>query len=349
MVEPRFVSDALWKGQGALGGESQGKTLPEDEQRVNPKELKAMTDGGGINLAAHCGDNKGGSFFHSLAATDVFTCRTGAVPLLAGERSLVVKGLEAIARQLPFSALGIDSDSYGVLINDTFTEFCADQGIDLTRSRACRKQDQAWVRQKNGAGLRRFPSHERHSKQVAIQTMDHLHGSIRLHVNFFRPSFKSMEKIRKGSVETRRYTSPATSYERLIQRETVGAEAKASMNERRAQSSPAVQLEPIRETQPALVGAASPEIRATPIGESLERSLARVSTGGVWMRRSRCGRRRCEPRAISERGKTIWRVSDAMYCGGCRKTRTQARGNSWTGCSHLVRTGSKGFTCGLSS
>ena len=63
-----------------------------------------------IDLVAHCGDNMGGSFVYSLVATDVCTGWTEAVPLLAREQSLVVAGLETIAKQLPFPVLGVDSD-----------------------------------------------------------------------------------------------------------------------------------------------------------------------------------------------------------------------------------------------
>ena len=125
-----------------------------------------------------------------------------------------------------------------MLVNDTLTEFCADRGIDFTRSRACRKNHQAWVKQKSGAVTRRLPGHERCSRQVAGQTLDRLHGAIRLYVNFFQPSFKLMEKTRQGSVEAKSYTSPATPQERLIQHERFGAEARASMNERRAPVEP---------------------------------------------------------------------------------------------------------------
>ena len=69
----------------------------------------------------------GGSFVYSLVATDVCTGWTEAVPLLAREQSLVVSGLKAIAKQLPFPVLGIDSDS--VFINDTLTEYCADGAL----------------------------------------------------------------------------------------------------------------------------------------------------------------------------------------------------------------------------
>ena len=185
-----------------------------------------------IDLVAHCGDNMGGSFIYSLVATDACTGWTEAVPLLAWEQSLVVKRLEAIAKQLPFLVLGIDSDNDSGFINDTLTKYCADQGIEFTRSRAYRKNDQAWVEQKNGAVIRRFPGHERYSGQVAGQTIAHLHGAMRLYVNYFQPSLKLMEETRNGSVVTKHYNSPATPCERVMQHETVGPGTRASLNER---------------------------------------------------------------------------------------------------------------------
>ena len=154
--------------------------------------------------------------------------------------------------------------------------YCADRGIEFTRSRAYRKNDQAWVEQKNGAVIRRFLGHERYSGQVAGQTIAHLHGAMRLYVNYFQPSFKLMEETRKGSVVTKRYNSPATPCERVLQHEAVGAETRASLNERRARLDPVALLHSIRETQSALAAIVSPEIRPTPRGESLERFLVKL-------------------------------------------------------------------------
>ena len=198
------------------------------------------------------------------------------VPLLAREQSLVATGLEAIAKQRPFPVLGIDSDNDSVFINETLTEYCADRGIEFTRSRAYRKNDQAWVEQKNGAVIRLFLGHERHSGQVAGRTIAHLPGAMRLYVNYFQPLFKLMEKTRNGSVGTKRYDSSAMPCERVLQHEKVGAEMKAKLYERRAQLNPVALLHSIRETQSALAAIVSPEVRATPTGESLERFLARL-------------------------------------------------------------------------
>ena len=111
-----------------------------------------------IDLVAHRGGTLSGSFIHNLVTTDICTGWTEAVPLLAREQSLVVEGLEAIARQLPFQVFGINSDNDSVFINQTPMEYCADRGIEFTCSRAYRKNDQAWIEQRNGSVVRRFGS-----------------------------------------------------------------------------------------------------------------------------------------------------------------------------------------------
>ena len=143
-----------------------------------------------IDLVVHHGGSLWGSMIHSLAATDICTGWTDAVALLAREQTLMVAGLEAIGRQLPFPVRGIDSDNDSVFINETLTQYCAERCIESTRSRPYRSNDQAWIEQKNGSVVRRFVGHDRYSGQVAGQTMAHLYGAVRLYVNFFQPSFK---------------------------------------------------------------------------------------------------------------------------------------------------------------
>ena len=83
-----------------------------------------------------------------LLSTNICTGWTEAVPFLAKEQSLIVGGLEAIGQRLPFPIRGIDSDNDGAFINETLIKYCADHGIEFTRSRAYRSNDQAWIEQK---------------------------------------------------------------------------------------------------------------------------------------------------------------------------------------------------------
>ena len=63
---------------------------------------------------------------------------------------------------LPFPLLGFDTDNDSVFMNEAVRDCCAAARIAFTRCRPYRKNDQAWVEQKNGAVVRphrRLPAH----------------------------------------------------------------------------------------------------------------------------------------------------------------------------------------------
>ncbi len=188
----------------------------------------------------------------------------------------MVAGLRNIGQRLPFLIRGIDLDNDGAFINETLITHCADHGIEFTRSRAYRSNDQAWIEQKNGSVVRRFVGHDRYSGQVAGQTMAHLYEALRLYVNFFQPSFKLIDKTRDGATTVKHYSQPTTPCDRLIQHDATGDEMKNALKEYRARLDPVLLLHTIREAQSALVAATSPEVRETPTGESLEYFLAKL-------------------------------------------------------------------------
>ena len=211
-----------------------------------------------------------------LVATDICTGWTEAVPLLAREQSLIVKGLEAIGQRLPFRIRGVDSDNDGAFINETLIKYCVDRGIEFTRSRAYRSNDQAWIEQKNGSVVRRFVGHDRYSGSVAGQTMAHLYQALRRYVNFFQPSFKLIGKTRDGATTVKRYSPPTTPCDRLIQHDATSDGMSAALIRYRTRLDPVLLLHTIRAAQSALVVATAPEVRETPQGESLSKFLAKL-------------------------------------------------------------------------
>ena len=220
------------------------------------------------DFVAHCGGAMSGSFIHSLVATDVCSGWTEAVPLLVREQSLVVQGIEAIAKQLPVPIRGIDIDNDSAFVNETLVNYCADQQIEFTRSRAYQKNDQAWIEQKNGAIVRRFVGYDRFSGAVAGQALAHLYGAVRLYVNFFQPSFKLIGKSRVGATVKKQYRKPATPCERLLDHEAITEESKDALREHRARLDPVALLHTIREAQSALAAIAG--------SESHQREVSRV-------------------------------------------------------------------------
>ena len=89
-----------------------------------------------------------------------------------------------------------------------------------------------------------------------------------MYVNYFQPFLKLMDKTRKGSVVTKRYSFPVTPCEWVMWHKAVRAETKTRLNERRARLDPVALLHTIRETQSALATIVSPEVRPTLRGET---------------------------------------------------------------------------------
>jgi hypothetical protein len=168
------------------------------------------------DLVAHSGPSMAGTFAWTLVLTDIASGWTECVGLPCRDGELIVEALAHVRSMLPFPLLGIDVDNDSVFLNETMVGWCRSSGIELTRSRAYRKNDQAWVEQKNGAVVRRLVGHDRLEGSAAAKELATLYASARLFVNFFQPSFKLASKQRDGARFSRRYHAPATPHARLV-------------------------------------------------------------------------------------------------------------------------------------
>ena len=103
-----------------------------------------------------------------------------------------------------------------VFVNETLRDYCRDAGIVFTRCRPWRKNDQAFVEQKNGVVVRRIVGYRRLEGLEAAAALSRLYATTRLYVNFFQPSFKLLSKRRDGARVSKRYHPPATPSQRLL-------------------------------------------------------------------------------------------------------------------------------------
>ena len=229
-----------------------------------------------VDFVAHGGESMQGTFLWSLVATDICTGWTEAVPLVAREQSLVVEGLEVIRRQFPVPVLGIDSDNDSAFINETLQEYCKKQKIEFTRSRPYKKNDQAWIEQKNGSVIRRFVGHQRLSGMVVGQCLARLYKMVRLYVNYYQPSFKLLSKTRDGSNVRKRYDKPATPCDRLLAHAAVSSAANDRLQAEFNLLDPLEILHQIREGQAALAALGSGDLSQAQERESLEEFLAKL-------------------------------------------------------------------------
>jgi hypothetical protein len=260
------------------------RIMPEPRRRIKMRtfaDWNAPLPGNmEMDLVAHCGEVNRGSYIHSPVLTDIASGWTGAAPIVVREGSLVVETLERIRVGLPFALKGVGVDNGSEFVNNKLIDYCLGHGIELTRSRPYRKNDQAWIEQKNGAVVRKLLGYRRFEGLGAARAITRLYAASRLFVNFFQPSFKLAAKERDGAKVTKRYYPPQTPCERLLEAESVPVATKNTLREVAAALDPLKLLEEMRAIQAYLAALANgetpPAMTADP-PDILNRSQTAVS------------------------------------------------------------------------
>src|SRR4051794_5672278 len=205
-----------------------------------------------IDMVAHGGTSVAGAFIQTLTMVDIATGGTECLPLVTRDGSLVVEAIKRAQGLFPWLIRGADFDNDSAFMNDVVVPWCRQQKIEVTRSRAYKKNDQAFVEQKNGAVVRRLVGYGRFDGVETARVMARLYAAARLRVNFFQPSFKLKEKRREGAKVIKRYHVPATPYERALAHPKVTAAVKKRLRDQYRSLDPVALLAEIRATQEEL-------------------------------------------------------------------------------------------------
>ena len=168
------------------------------------------------DLVLHCGESTAGFYLTTLVAVDVATSWTELQALWGLHYHHVRNGLQYLGARFPFPLREWHSDNGREFLNELVLAWCRRRRLRFTRGRPYRKNDQAWVEQRNGLAVRRLVGYDRYSSRAALTVLQRLYGLLRLQLNFFRPVRKLISKERVGSKIVKRYDAPATPYQRAI-------------------------------------------------------------------------------------------------------------------------------------
>lgn len=184
-----------------------------------------------IDTVAHNGGNPSGTFIYSLDMVEIYSGWSEQYAVMGkGERDIVA-AIDDIRSGLPFELCGLDSDSGGEFINWHLVRYCGTKELLFTRSRPDRKNDNAYVEQKNYTHIRRALGYGRYETTVQLTAMNDLYrNELSLFNNFFRPVMKivSKEKI-NNSVCRKKYDQAKTPYQRLLESEQISKQQKQKL------------------------------------------------------------------------------------------------------------------------
>jgi len=205
-----------------------------------------------VDLVAHGGPSSEGEYLHSLNMIDIQTRWNEFVGLVNRSQATVTAAVDGCRRRLPFRLLGLDSDNGSEFINGDLKRYCEQQHITFTRSRPYRKNDQAYVEQKNWTTVRQAVGYDRFEGQAACDALNALYGPLRLYINFFQPVMVLIAKEQDGARVHKTYDEAQTPYQRVLDCPDVPEEAKTRLRQFYLTLNPLRLLRQIQAAQQAL-------------------------------------------------------------------------------------------------
>lgn len=231
---------ALAKKKGLMRGISttkSGELLKSVPVFFGSWEKKAAGNGQ-IDTVVHSGPKLMGSMAYTVNYVDVATYWQEPVAQLNKSERATLISMETIKTRLPFPWLGVHPDSGSEFINNLALPWFEDNGIEPSRSRPHKKNDNCYVEQRNLVVVRKYVGYERYDCIEAVNVMNKLYEALRLYINFFQPTFKLQKKLKRVKASDgkqyakpykRQYDKPKTPYRRVLERRDIDQAVKDNL------------------------------------------------------------------------------------------------------------------------
>lgn len=172
-----------------------------------------------VDSVAHCGGSLSGTFAWTINFTDIVSGWTECVAVWGKNSTVTRKALQEIEARLPFAIKALYFDNGNEFMNEEIIDKFAKERkepIEVFRGRPYRKNDQAYVEQKNYTHVRQLFGYGRIDWQKAVPMMNAVYRKEwRQLQNYFMPQQKLIEKQRINSKIKRKMSEAKTPYERL--------------------------------------------------------------------------------------------------------------------------------------
>ena len=182
-----------------------------------------------VDFVAHCGRSTGGDYIHTISAVDIATGWWEGQAIAVRSQHAAKEGLSRMQPRFPFRLKELHPDNDSALVNDLLWDWTQQQRIRLSRSRPYKKNDNAWVEQKNWTHVRKMVGYRRFDTTGELRLLNEIYEVMRLYKNFFLPAMKLKSKTRVEGRIKRIYDEPRTPYQRLITTRQVTAKKKQEL------------------------------------------------------------------------------------------------------------------------
>jgi hypothetical protein len=194
---------------GRIGGNLIAKKIPLKMTDWDIHQIGFLE----MDLVLHCGASVAGEFVHSLSTLEISSTWWEGEAVMGRAQSRIFEAIKKIRTRTPFTWRGIDSDNDNAFINDQLYRYTQKEHLDFTRSRPYRKNDNAYIEQKNFTHVRRPLGYLRYDTPQELDLINDLYrNELRLYKNFFQPVMRLERKERVNGKTRRHYAKPKTPY-----------------------------------------------------------------------------------------------------------------------------------------
>lgn len=182
-----------------------------------------------VDFVLHCGRSTGGDYVHTLSAVDIATNWWEGQAIAVRSQHATREGLDQMRPRFPFRIRELHSDNDSALVNDLLWNWCRQARIRMSRSRPYKKNDNAWIEQKNWTHVRKVVGYRRYDNLSELRLLNQIYSVLRLYKNFCLPTIKLKSKTRERGRIHRRYHAPMTPYERLMTSRQINRRTKQQL------------------------------------------------------------------------------------------------------------------------
>jgi len=183
-----------------------------------------------VDLVVHCGSSTLREYINTVSTTEVSSGWWEGEAIMGKSQEHSFWVLKGIRQRTPFEWKGLDSDNGSEFINQILYKYCHREKLEFTRSRPNRKNDNAYIEEKNWTHVRKIFGYLRYDNYEELAIMNDLYcNELRLYKNFFQPVMKLQSKERIGGKVKRKYEAARTPYQRLIESAQIPQQTKQEL------------------------------------------------------------------------------------------------------------------------
>lgn len=195
-----------------------------------------------FDTVVHCGDLLRGDMVYTVNGVDPAILWSNRRAQWNKGETATLASVEYIEGKMPSDTHSRHSDSGSEFLNYYFLDATEKSRIDQTRSRSGKKNDNAFIEERNGHIVRKWIGYERYDLPAHVVALNAVYEKLDLFLNHFQATRRCVKRERVGARYVRVYDTPQTPYARALAHKKISELQKEKLRAQHAALNPVTLL-----------------------------------------------------------------------------------------------------------